>query len=235
MNENVEDSAYAILIDDIEVQENESLSIKSGKDIVLNLNGHDISGSSSVEDMYKEYAMITNEGKLTLVDTADSKGKITYRHNHGFTYGYLMPIDNWGTLIIDGAVVDVDKDSEWTFFNCAINTRIGSELIVNSGKVISQSGPGILLEGSGSSTEECKVTINGGIVEGSDPITIYFSDPCANNMSLTITGGKIMLPLTDEDDVDDDNVDGDATFILASTSTTSLENLRCNITGGIIG
>ena len=140
-----------------------SLTIPAGKNIVLNLNGCTL---SATENSTGSYAIITNQGTLTV---SDSKGT--------------------GMMQLTATV-----DREWNAYSSVISNTVGGVLTVNGGTIEHRGGTAMaygidnLTNGKGTSAV---ATINGGTVKSTYRAIRQFLNGVEANNSLTINGGTI--------------------------------------------
>ena len=140
-----------------------SLTIPAGKNIVLNLNGCTL---SATENSTGSYAIITNQGTLTV---SDSKGT--------------------GMMQLTATV-----DREWNAYSSVISNTVGGVLTVNGGTIEHHGGTDMaygidnLTNGKGTSAV---ATINGGTVKSTYRAIRQFLNGVEANNSLTINGGTI--------------------------------------------
>ncbi len=132
-----------------------ALYIPAGKSIVLDLNGKRLSGYATnasigsgfvAPDVYKNYAMIVNDGTLTIKDSL-SGGKISYTDLNSDVNNYYSlstTILNGGTLIMESGRVEnlsegssvcpaIDNSSFWS--NPALKSPV---LTINGGELYSK-------------------------------------------------------------------------------------------------
>lgn len=177
------------LAKDIELATGELLTIQSGKEVTLDLNGKTLSCTSAVAGD----AMITNNGTLTIKDSGVD-GKITYSYTGtpDATYGKgNYTIYNNGVIILEDGVVE-NTTAAMSHASYAINTGAGATLTINDGKVLNVNGHAVRMVNFGSGAN--KMTVNGGYIEGTRAIQMQLpgSDPSsAPEMSLDIAGGEL--------------------------------------------
>ncbi len=171
--------AYALLVD-------------AGKEVALDLKGFTISYEKT---QTANFSMIQNDGKLTIVDSSETKtGKIVYT-DKGQGGNYISnTITNRGTLIVKGGKIDNDSSDAVadTGFPYAIDTSIwgeASEVVVNieGGTIESIYSP--LRVRADSQTEQVTANISGGVINGR--IDHQMSSSKAGVLgALNITGGE---------------------------------------------
>ena len=167
-------------------------------DVVLNLNGHTISGIST-SNTTSSLIKVNAGAELTLTgDGAITFGATTPDTNWGGEGQPAFPgyanntISNLGKLVIDGVTIkNVTAPGGASY---AIDCYQGSELIVNSG-VIDGMGKVAIRMFANSKTESTNVTINGGTITGRRAIWVQLPGSDSANVppvKLTITGGKLI-------------------------------------------
>lgn len=167
-------------------------------DVVIDLNGHTISGIS------------TSKAASKLIEVK-AGAKLTLR-NGTVTFGATTPDTEWGgegqpaypgyanntiscrgTLVIDGATVENKTAKGGASY--AIDCYEGADVTVNGGMVI-QSGNDIAIRMfSGSATNACNVTINGGKVVGYRAVWVQLPSnkpDVAPLTNLTVNGGVLV-------------------------------------------
>ena len=140
-----------------------SLTIPAGKNITLNLNGCTL---SATENSTGSYALITNQGTLTI---SDSKGD--------------------GMMLLTAT-----KERNWNAYSSVISNQPGGVLTVDGGTIEHLGGTAMaygidnLTNGKGTSAV---ATINGGTVKSTYRAVRQFLNGVEANNSLTINGGTI--------------------------------------------
>lgn len=159
----------------------ETFDIPAGKNATINLCGNELSFVSTES---KASCAIANKGTLTL-----KNGTVTYKGVGDPSFGYgTNTINNSGKLVIDGVTVINTTDSG---SSVAIDCSAGAELVVNSGKIVSEKNA-IRLCPFGSAAINC--TINGGSITGARAIQIQLPSnqpSVAPDVNLTINGGTL--------------------------------------------
>ena len=149
------------VLNDVDMTTDGNLTVKVGKDIVLDMNGHSIKGANA------DYKNIRVRGKLTLKDSKEnSTGKI-----------YSEDPYKSG---VDKALIYVDGNGEFVMESGHINTYLPNS-VANGQFAIG-------------AFENCKVTINGGTIEGGYSAITGFGDP-NDNTTITINGGTLICPM----------------------------------------
>ena len=155
--------------------------ISADKEATIDLAGNEL---SLVSTESKASCAIANKGTLTL-----KNGTVTYKGVGDSSFGYgTHTINNSGKLVIDGVTVINTTDSG---SSVAIDCSAGAELVVNSGKIVSEKNA-IRLCPFGSASINC--TINGGSITGARAIQIQLPSnqpSVAPDVNLTINGGTL--------------------------------------------
>ena len=149
------------VINDVDMTSGKNLIVKTGQDIVLDMNGHSIKGSNA------DYKNIMVWGKLTLKDSKEnSTGKI-----------YSEDPYKSG---VDKALIYVAGYGEFVMESGHINTVLTNS--VDNGQFAI------------GSFDNCKVTINGGTIEGGYSAISGYGDS-NDNTTVTINGGTLICPM----------------------------------------
>lgn len=113
------------------------LSVASGTDIILDLNGHSLNAKGTFDEPKRVFNV---EGKLTIMDSTDKK-------KNGTGKGKICG----GFVTDDGGAIVVEN---------------GGELIINSGAICDNKAVNISEQGQGGGAIDCfgKLTINGGAI-----------------------------------------------------------------------
>lgn len=153
------------VLNDVDMTTGSNLTVKAGKDIVLDLNGHSIKGANT-----NDYTQNINVyGKLTLMDSKEnSTGKI-----------YVETPYQRG--VYDRPLVYVAGNGEFVMNSGYIYTVIPDDP-VNKGQY------GIAAYDQG------KITINGGTIEAGF-CAITSRDDANSNTNITIDGGTLISPM----------------------------------------
>ena len=130
-----------IILDNFVISESEKVVIEENKNIVLNLNGKQITS-------YCESSMIENKGSLTITDETESKtGKIISKGKE--------IIANAGDYKLESGTMEVIKGNQGKYINIIQNT---GELSINGGTITSTNA----YINAISNEEKGTITINGG-------------------------------------------------------------------------
>ena len=180
-------SGSYVLTSDIAVEE--KISVPAGAEVVLDLNGCEITYSSTIQGEN----MITNTGNLTINDSVGT-GVINYNYTGEAdpTYGKgNSTISNQGTLTVNGGEITIAKLSNHAKYPIDNNSTAGDAVLVVNGGSLYNYNTSAIRQFCNSTTYKNDVTINGGLVEGY--CAIWMQNPGAKtvNGSLTITGGEI--------------------------------------------
>ena len=179
----------------ITLQDN-PLTIATGTEKVIDLNGKSITGSST-NDSASNLITVKSGSSLTLkngtVSSFATKPDLDWGANGTKPYpGYANnTIKCEGTLIIDGATIENTTAVGGASY--AIDCYQGSDLTVNSGKILGNDKVAIRMFAN-SNTLSTNVTINGGEVSGKRAIWIQLPGSNSANVrpvNLTINGGTL--------------------------------------------
>lgn len=177
LQEALTNGGKVILGENIEITsdvEGAALTIPSGKEVTLDLNGHTISGTFSVS---KATSLINNDGTLTI-----SNGKLTYKGVGDPNTGYATnTINNSGKLTINGATI-INNTTAGS--SNVIDNIPGATLVVNSGKLTADK---IAIR----VRDAVNVTINGGRITGARAVQIQLFQNVNDNTKVTINGGTL--------------------------------------------
>ena len=145
-----------------------ALLIPAGKDVTLDLNGKRLTQSKAQSG---KYAMIENNGTLTICNTSETNGTISYGDTATLTadVGYASnTIQNNGTLIINEGVVIKNTSGEAVAkygYPHVIDTN--GTLTINGGTLTNEANYSTMrIWTSNTDAEKCNVTINGGTFNG---------------------------------------------------------------------
>lgn len=172
--------------------ETTGLVVPSGKDILLDLNGHTI---SCLDSTNSSSALLTNKGSLEIT----GKGSISYVASNpdtdwnpeGFPTYANNTIRNEGNLVISGDVVIENQTSGGAAY--AIDNYAGSSLTINGG-VIKHTNGNLAIRIFTASATATNVTINGGQIEGRRAIWVQLAggnSAVAPEVNVTINGGVL--------------------------------------------
>ena len=180
------------VLNDIDMTTGSNLTVKAGKDIVLDMNGHSIKGANSSTNN------INVLGKLTLKDSKEnSTGKIyaeTPYVRDVYSYGLIWVRDEGEFVMESGYVKAVipEKTADNGQFGIVVNN--GSKVTINGGTIeVGWSA----ITGEGGAAEPTTVTVNGGTLISTSDFAIYHpqSGTLTINEGATIygAGGAIAM------------------------------------------
>ena len=187
----VNNGGYITVRSNIELTQ--GVTVPAGKEITLGLNGYTITGTPTVA---AEFAVITNNGNLTIDDTQN--GKILCNHNLAPSTGYAVnTITNNGTLtVVAGTIENKSTYPSSNQIGYAIdnNSTTGNAVVTIKGGNVTASGSTYydgIRQFCNSTTLENSVTIEGGEVS-----TLWIQNPSNDNEkddkgSFVITGGTL--------------------------------------------
>ena len=218
----VEDEAIITMRESAELTE--TLRIPEAKKITLELNGKTISGST---DQTSDFALITNNGELTIQDSAGN-GKITFFYTGATSnWDYCSnTISNRGTLTLESGTVENTTPAlgSHIFFAIDNNSNSRDATLNIEGGTVSCANYRAIRQFARSTTYKNDVEITGGAVQGQ----IWLQSPNTekNLGSLTISGGTITGNAG--------NDDGRAIYVSDAGSNSDVSGLEIRITGGTI-
>ena len=207
------------------------VTIAAGKNVVLELAGHTISGNTSSTTTY---ALITNRGTLTIQDSTDvnldgtGNGLITTYisdPDQGDVPGYASnTITNNGTLTVkSGKIVNngsgyacyaIDNQTNGTAYTPVLNIEGGCMEQMNARTYAVRMF-------CNSTTNANTVNISGGVITGGYGLWLQTPNNKANVANLNISGGTL------------ESRDGAALYVGGTKADNS--NISINITDGTIG
>ena len=194
--------------------------VAADDNFTLNLNGHAVSYTTTE---HKGEAMITNNGNLTITDSAEG-GKLSYAYEGGADPSYSFgnsTIENKGVLTINAGTVE-NTSAAMSHASYAINTGAGATLNVEGGNILNLKGHAVRMVSFGTTLNT--VNIEGGYIEGTRALQVQLpgnASDAAPEMELNITGGELKS--------------NDETYNLAIyvySSGQSAEDLTIKIEGG---
>ena len=179
-----------VLLTDVGLTDNKGLTIAEDAVVTLDLNGFVI---ASTAPEAATSAVITNQGKLTIKDSAGN-GKITtaaLNPDMKDIPGYASnTISNKGTLVLESGTIENTTVAGAAY---PVDCYQGSTFVMNGGKLLAARCA--LRMFCNSNTLAINVTINGGVVEGGNRgiwIQLPSTDSTKAMMAnLTINGGTI--------------------------------------------
>ena len=207
------------VIDNVELTE--TITVAADKEVVFDLNGKVVSYTTTE---YVGEAMITNNGNLTINDSAEG-GKLSYAYEGGAnsSYGFgNSTIENKGVLTINAGTVE-NTSAAMSHASYAINTGAGATLNVEGGNILNLNGHAVRMVSFG--TELNTVNINGGYIEGTRALQVQLPGSASSTtkpaMDLNITGGELMS-----------NEETYNLAIYVFSNGQSAENVSVEISGG---
>lgn len=170
-----------------------ALVVPEGKVVNLDLNGKTL---SLTKNQTGRYALIENNGNLSIYNSDETNGVISYCDNATLTTDVSYAsntIQNNGTLTINEGVtlLNTSNESVATYgYPHVIDTK--GELIINGGTLTNAANYStIRIWTSNTDPEKCKVTINGGTFNGCIDFQSHNNnyDTIPHYGTLTVTGG----------------------------------------------
>ncbi len=172
-----------------------SVTIASGKNVVLDLNGHQVVGTA---ESGKASALITNNGTLTIKDSSeDGAGKLisgatptwTWDGSDNYSGSYASnTINNYGKLTVESGLIQNISTGSACY---AIDNYSAGNIIINGGKVDAAKASAIrMFYVNGGS-----ITVNDGVVGhyNSDEDYSYMGIQVMSgtNVNVSVAGGTI--------------------------------------------
>ena len=156
------------VINDVDMTTDGNLTVKVGKDIVLDMNGHSIKGANA------DYKNILVWGKLTLKDSKEnSTGKIYAEtpYQYGVYDKPLVYVGSKGEFVMEsGHIYSVIPEKTADNGQFGIGAYDNSKVTINGGTV--ESG-WYAIAGNGSGVQTTTITINGGTLVSTSDYAIY--------------------------------------------------------------
>ena len=169
---NAENGDVIVLMDDMDIAQ---LSVAKGKDIVLNLNGSDLTATSA-NDSGNQWG-IQVKGNLAVV----GNGTVTMNHTGAdMGWGALSAAFSveGGTLTLGEGIVVTHKGGTAMAYAVDVNSTLGATTLNVDGAIISSSYIGIRLFNN-NKTNAATVNLNSGVVDGTRR-DIWVQNPSAN-------------------------------------------------------
>ena len=169
---NAENGDVIVLMDDMDIAQ---LSVAKGKDIVLNLNGYDLTATSA-NDSGNQWG-IQVKGNLAVV----GNGTVTMNHTGAdMGWGALSAAFSveGGTLTLGEGIVVTHKGGTAMAYAVDVNSTLGATTLNVDGAIISSSYIGIRLFNN-NKTNAATVNLNSGVVDGTRR-DIWVQNPSAN-------------------------------------------------------
>ena len=214
----------------------ESVTIESGKDITIDLNGHTLTGTDTGTDSFG-LINIQPGADLTIKDSStDGTGKITLKANENRGWSaYSSVISNQrGKLTVNGGTIEHTggTDMAYGIDNLTNGTGTYAETIVNGGTV--KSTYRAIRQFLNGTEAQNILTVNGGTIVGTNK-SIWMQDPSTNANSGTLTVsdeatlvGDVYLFVTE------DSIEWPVTVSIADASLCGeSEIVTANIPNGI--
>lgn len=156
------------VLNDVDMTTDGNLTVKVGKDIVLDMNGHSIKGANA------DYKNILVWGKLTLKDSKEnSTGKIYAEtpYQYGVYDKPLVYVGSNGEFVMEsGHIYSVIPEKTSDNGQFGIGAYDNSKVTINGGTI--ESG-WYALAGNGSGVQTTTITINGGTLVSTSDYAIY--------------------------------------------------------------
>lgn len=156
------------VLNDVDMTKDGNLTVKVGKDIVLDMNGHSIKGANA------DYKNILVWGKLTLKDSKEnSTGKIYAEtpYQYGVYDKPLVYVGSKGEFVMEsGHIYSVIPEKTADNGQFGIGAYDNSKVTINGGTV--ESG-WYAIAGNGSGVQTTAITINGGTLVSTSDYAIY--------------------------------------------------------------
>lgn len=168
-----------------------TLMIASGKNVVIDLNGHTITGKDS--NASGNYELIQNKGTLTITDSTEAKnGKITLSAASNRAWNsYSAVIANMGgTLNVNAGIIEHTGGTDMAY-GIDNNSTLGTTTTNISGGTVTSTYRAIR-QFANSTTGVNNLNISGGTISGGNKgVWLQSSNQNANKADLTITGGSV--------------------------------------------
>lgn len=171
------------VLNDVDMTKDGNLTVKVGKDIVLDMNGHSIKGANA------DYKNILVWGKLTLKDSKEnSTGKIYAEtpYQYGVYDKPLVYVGSKGEFVMEsGHIYSVIPEKTADNGQFGIGAYDNSKVTINGGTI--ESG-WYAIAGNGSGVQTTAITINGGTLVSTSDYAIYHPQ----SGTLTINDGAVV-------------------------------------------
>ena len=172
------------VINDVDMTSGKNLIVKTGQDIVLDMNGHSIKGSNA------DYKNIMVYGRLTLKDSKEnSTGKIYSEdpYKSGVDKA-LIYVDGNGEFVMESGHINTVLPNSVANGQFAIGSFGNSKVTINGGTI---EGGYSAITGFGDPNDNTTITINGGTLICPMDYAIYHPQPgkLTVNEGATIYGG----------------------------------------------
>ena len=173
------------VLNDVDMTKDGNLTVKVGKDIVLDMNGHSIKGANA------DYKNILVWGKLTLKDSKEnSTGKIYAEtpYQKGAYDKALIYVDDNGEFVMESGHINTVLPNSVANGQFAVGSFGNSTVTINGGTI---EGGYSAITGFGDPKDNTNITINGGTLICPMDYAIYHPQPgkLTINKGATIYGG----------------------------------------------
>ena len=191
-----------VLAADLEVADDATIKVASGKELTLDLNGHTISG---VDNTAAAYGLLTvNAGASLTINDSVGSGVITASATveSGWNRRSCAVSNERGTLIVNGGTIEHTGGTSMSYAidNLTNGKATYAKTVINGGSIKS-SYIGVRQFCNGIEAENI-VEVNGGTITGAKR-SVWMQNPSANanTGTLTINGGTFNgAVLADSDD-----------------------------------
>ena len=156
------------VINDVDMTSGKNITVKTGQDIVLDMNGHSIKGANA------DYKNILVRGKLTLKDSKENSTSKIYAETP-YQYGVydkpLVYVGGTGEFVMEsGHIYSVIPEKTADNGQFGIGAYDNSKVTINGGTI--ESG-WYAIAGNGSGVQTTTITINGGTLVSTSDYAIY--------------------------------------------------------------
>lgn len=170
----------------------QSVTVNAGKNVVLNLNGYNITG---VDETSKNYGLIQNNGTLSIINTAETVStiRLVATVNSGWNRYSAVISNNPGATLTVGAGVEIEHcgGTDMAYgIDILTNGGIGNVNATIDGATV-KSVYRAIRQFLNSDSKENNLTVKAGsVIEGANK-SIFFHDPSkkANNGTLVVEDG----------------------------------------------
>lgn len=174
------------MIADETIVGNSGITIATGKNVILDLNGKTVTGNT---DSGTTYALVTNKGTLTIQD-ASGTGKLEVNPTNAWVYSDADPsgyasnlIRNEGTLTVESGYLSNNGNGSACY---AIDNYSAGNVTINGGNITTAKASAIrLFYNNGGS-----LTVTDGII-GSDNTYMGIQVMSGTNATVSVSGGSI--------------------------------------------
>ena len=162
----------------------EPLTIAKGQNVVLDLNGHTV---SAIDNSTASYALITNNGNLTINDTKGGALKLTATNNRGWNaYSSVISNATNGVLVVNGGTIEHLGGTDMAYgIDILTNSGIGdATCTINGGHI--KSTYRAIRQFLNCDKKMNTLVVNGGVIEGANK-SIWMQDPSKKSNLGTLT------------------------------------------------